>query len=158
QEQSGILMQLGVEFEVAGALSREALEQTLAYLIAQWPQLGQHLYRRIGGLAWRGGFRLAQMLRIALRGRDDGVAEWRNQPIDPFREPPFQVLAVLNDNRNTLAFRTHHAVVDGVSLLIICTDAMRALSKILAGEDPREFHPSTQPHITNAFRRKRFPV
>lgn len=141
QEQSGILMQLGVEVDVAGEPSREALEHALAYVTGRWPQLGQVLHQRITGLAWSGDCRLSEMLRIT---RDDGdgiVDSWRNTPIDPFREPPFQMLAVFKPRGTTLAFRAHHAVCDGEALVRVCVAVVDALAQIMAGRNPEDAQP-----------------
>src|SRR5262249_16885963 len=154
----GILMQFGVEVEVSGPLDRDALERTLIYVTSRWPQLGQNLFRRMGGLAWRGECQLEKMLRIAHVNAAEAVAEWRNQRLDPFREPPFQLLAVLNPLRNTLAFRAHHAVADGAALFVVCDDAIRALARITAGEDPSTFHPAQGSPIHKGFQRTRLPL
>jgi hypothetical protein len=47
---------------------------------------------------------------------------WRNRPIDPFREPPFQLLWIAEGERHVLSFRAHHSVADGESLFLVCRD------------------------------------
>ncbi len=131
QEHAGILMQHGAEVEVEGELRRERLEEVLAHLVARWPRLGQTLHKGLTGLSWRGECRAGEMLRA---GEDEGaLARWRNRPIDPFREPPFQLLYVPGARRGTLAFRSHHSVADGEAFIIVCTEALRVLSSLEGG-------------------------
>jgi hypothetical protein len=132
QERTGILMQHGVEVLVKADLSRERLEQLLAYLLARWPRLGQTLHKGLTGLQWRGECRLEKMLEVA--DERSALSLWRNRPIDPFKEPPFQLLYLPGANHHTLAFRAHHAVADGEAFIVICTEAMRALALMQAGE------------------------
>ena len=59
----------------------------------------------------------------------DALAEWRNRPMNPFREPPpFQLLWIANNETNLFAFRAHHAVVDGEAFFEVCVEAVRALA------------------------------
>src|SRR5215217_4933528 len=111
QESSGVLMQLGVEVELKGRIARDDVERMLLHVVKCWPPLGQQLRRDWLGLSWEGKPRMSEMLRVA--ETRDALAEWRNRSIDPFREPPFQLLWIGNDPENLLAFRAHHAVVDG---------------------------------------------
>jgi hypothetical protein len=137
QERAGILMQLGIEVDLAGTPSREALEQTLTHVTGRWPQLGRILHARMGGgLAWRGQCQIAKMLKIVPGPGGDAVFQWRNSPIDPFREPPFQLLAILDSGRSTLAFRAHHAVCDGEALITVGAAALRTLAQIMGGRNP----------------------
>jgi hypothetical protein len=53
--------------------------------------------------------------------------EWRNRPIDPFVEPPFQLLWIADGDRNVFAFRAHHAVLDGEGFFAVCAEAVRTL-------------------------------
>jgi hypothetical protein len=131
QERTGILMQHGVEVEVKAELSRERLEQVLAYLLARWPRLGQTLHKGLTGLHWRGECRLGMMLEVA--DEPGALAQWRNRPIDPFSEPPFQLLYLPGAKHHTLAFRSHHSVADGEAFIVICTEAMRALALMQGG-------------------------
>ena len=117
QERTGVLMQHGVELQVKGELQREQLYQVLTHIVDRWPSLGQTLSKSWTGLRWRGERRVEDMLKI---GHDsDAVPRWRNQPLDPFREPPFQLLFLPGRDRSTLAFRSHHAVADGEAFMII---------------------------------------
>jgi len=129
QEESAVAMQLGVEFEVAGALEREDLERCLKRLVELWPQLGQTVHRRAFGLAWQGPARLGQMLAVAADG--GSLERWRNTPIDPFREPSFQLLWIPGRERGVLAFRAHHSTLDGQALAWVC---LRALHILAGGE------------------------
>src|SRR6185295_8634437 len=88
QETSGVLMQVGVEVELKGRITRDDLNQMLLHLVRRWPPLGQRLRQHLSGLSWEGECRTSAMLR------EGGVTvtEWRNRPLDPFKEPPFQVL------------------------------------------------------------------
>ncbi|HEX8285728.1 MAG TPA: hypothetical protein VF588_20395 [Pyrinomonadaceae bacterium] len=134
QERAGILMQHGVEVEVKGEARREHLEQVLAHLVGRWPRLGQTLHKGLTGLSWRGEPRTGEMLRTAEGG--GALARWRNQPIDLFREPPFQLLCLPGAGRSTLAFRCHHAAADGEAFIIVCTEALRVLALLQGGETP----------------------
>jgi len=119
QESSGVLMQLGVEVELKGRITRDDVERMLAHLVRRWPPLGQRITRRLLGLAWEGEPRVPEMLRIG-----EELFEWRNKPLNPFYEPPFQVLWI----ENILAFRAHHAVADGEGFFGVCAHALRALA------------------------------
>jgi hypothetical protein len=124
QEESAVAMQLGAELEVAGALERRDLEQCLERLVGIWPGLGQTVRRRALGLAWQGPVRLAEML-----AEGGSLERWRNTPIDPFTEPPFQLLWIPGPgDRSTLAFRAHHAALDGQALATVCERALRILA------------------------------
>jgi hypothetical protein len=48
--------------------------------------------------------------------------------LNPFAEPPFQVLWIPNGDEHILAFRAHHAVVDGEGFIGVCAEALRALA------------------------------
>ena len=128
QESSGVLMQLGVEVELKGRIARDDVQRMLSHLVKRWPPLGQRLHRDWLGLSWKGKPRINEMLREA-KNRD-GLAHWRNRPLDPFREPPFQLLWIANDDVNLLAFRAHHAVVDGEAFFGVCAEALRALAGV----------------------------
>lgn len=133
QERAGILMQHGVEVEVKAELRRAELEQVLSHLVARWPRLGQTLHKGLTGLRWRGECRVEKMLRVA--DERGALAGWRNQSIDPFHEPPFQLLYLPGGpERSTLAFRAHHAVADGESFVVICMEALRLLALMKNGE------------------------
>ncbi|HET6972875.1 MAG TPA: hypothetical protein VFH96_02560 [Pyrinomonadaceae bacterium] len=123
QESSGVLMQVGVEVELKGRITRDDIERMLWHVVKRWPPLGQRLRRDWLGLSWEGKPRVSEMLRVA-ENRD----EWRNRPLNPFRETPFQVLWIEEDQKNHLAFRAHHAVVDGEGFFEVCAEALRALA------------------------------
>ncbi len=125
QESSGVLMQLGVEVELRGRITRDDVDGMLSHLVRRWPPLGQTISRRLLGLAWDGEPRLREMLRIGDSRQE--LFEWRNKPLNPFREPPFQVLWISDGDENLLAFRAHHAVVDGEGFFGVCAEALRAL-------------------------------
>ena len=128
QETSGVLMQLGVEVELKGRITRDDLDQMLLHIVHRWPPLGQRLKKRLSGLSWEGDCRVSEMLRVG-----ETVAEWRNRPLNPFEEPPFQVLWIGDGDRNLLAFRAHHSVVDGEGFFAVCVEAVRTL----AGKQPQ---------------------
>lgn len=126
QEASGAAMQLGAEVELRGALRRHELETALAALVEVWPHLGQTLERPLLGLRWGGPVRHGEMLAA---GADAPSLEaWRNVPIDPFREPPFQLLWLPDGERHLLAFRAHHAAADGQSFFAACTRVLQRLA------------------------------
>jgi hypothetical protein len=124
QESSGVLMQLGVEVELKGRIARDDVKKMLSHLVRHWPPLGQIISRRLLGLAWEGEPRVREMLRIGEKREE--LHEWRNKPLNPFVEPPFQVLWIPDEN--LLAFRAHHAVVDGEGFFGVCAEALRALA------------------------------
>jgi hypothetical protein len=146
QERSGILMQHGVEVEVKGELQRDRLEQVLAYLVGRWPRLGQTLHKGLKGLHWRGECHAEKMLQVA--DEVSALARWRNQPLDPFREPPFQLLYLPGPERSTLAFRSHHAVADGEAFIIICTEALRLLASVNGGATLPRPEIAARPRLT----------
>src|SRR5215217_2521018 len=102
QESSGVLMQLGVEVKLKGRISRDDLERMLSHVVKCWPPLGQRLRRDWLGLSWEGKPRVNEMLRVV--ENRDALAEWRNGRLDPFREPPFQLLWIANDQENLSHF------------------------------------------------------
>ena len=126
QESSGVLMQLGVEVELRGHIARADVEHMLSHVVKRWPPLGQRLRRDWLGLSWDGPPRASEMLRVA--ESRDALPEWRNQPLNPFREPPFQLLWIAAGEVNLFAFRAHHAVVDGEAFFAVCAEALRALA------------------------------
>ncbi len=144
QQRSGVLMQLGGEADLQGEVTRGDLEQMLAHLVARWPQLGQTLRKSLVGLKWAGECRTDQMLSIS--SGPDGNAEasrWRNTALDPFQEPPFQALWVPNGDGGTLAFRAHHAVMDGESFFAVGADATRLLAQRKAKTERTVSHVSS---------------
>src|SRR5829696_5153451 len=123
QESSGVLMQLGVEIELKGRITRGDVERMLSHVVGRWPPLGQRLRRDWLGLSWDGKPRTSEMLRVA--EMRDSLAEWRNRPLNPFREPPFQLLWIATEDSHLFAFRAHHAVVDGEGFFGVCAEAVR---------------------------------
>jgi len=126
QESSGVLMQLGVEVELKGRITRDDVQRMLSHLVKRWPPLGQRLHRNWLGLSWEGRPRVDEMLHLA--ENRDGLEQWRNRPLNPFREPPFQLLWIANDEQSLFAFRAHHAVVDGEGFFGVCAEALRTLA------------------------------
>lgn len=124
QEESGVLMQLGVEVELKGPITRDDLDHMLLSVVRHWPPLGQRLRKTFSGLSWEGECRVSEMLRT-----EGTVADWRNRRLDPFKEPPFQVLWIADGERHVLAFRAHHAVVDGEGFFAVCDEAVRRLAE-----------------------------
>jgi hypothetical protein len=125
-------MQLGGEIELEGELSREHLEQMISYVVARWPRLGQTLKKGWLGLTWKGKSLTENMLRIGKAS--DVLSGWRNEPINPFHEPPFQVLWIPNGGSSTVAFRAHHAVMDGESFVAVTADAAHFLTQARIGK------------------------
>jgi hypothetical protein len=154
QESSGVLMQLGVEVELKGRITRGDVERMLSHVVQRWPPLGQRLGREWLGLSWEGKPRTSEMLRVAehrdaLAEHRDALAEWRNKPLNPFREPPFQLLWIANEEENLLAFRAHHAVVDGEAFFGVCAEALRALAGAPNPTDEAEVVPAVK--VKDAF-------
>ena len=148
QESSGVLMQLGVEIEVKGHITRNDVEQMLEHLVRRWPTLGQRLRQQLFGLSWAGECRTSEMLKVA-DGRDS-LAEWRNRPINPFVEPPFQLLWIVDGDTNVFAFRAHHAVVDGEGFFAIASESLRKLVS-LETMDSGAQKTSRETSVTKAF-------
>ena len=147
QERSGILMQLCGEVDLAGRLERQHLEQMILHIVSRWPRLAQRLKKSVLGLKWAGTCRVDEMLRVASdTDEGGGLTAWRNEPIDPFRDPPFQVLwippraagpregGVAHGDSHTIAFRAHHSVMDGESLLAVTADAGPFLAQLSVGK------------------------
>jgi len=126
QESSGVLMQLGVEVELKGRIERSDVERMLSHVVKRWPPLGKRLRREWLGLSWGGKPGITEVLRVA--DKRDALAEWRNRPLNPFREPPFQLLWIAQGDVHLFAFRAHHAVVDGEAFFGVCAEALRALA------------------------------
>ena len=182
QERSGVLMQLGGEADIEGQLTRNELEEMLASLLERWPQLGQRLRKNLLGVSWAGACTTDGMLRVADAGTEkdgagrygtadggmvlppDGASSgraargpsvgWRNQPINPFREPPFQALWIQRGNQGTLILRAHHSVMDGESFFVVGSEALRLLARRRAtnGADLRRLAPV--PNIRQLITRK----
>jgi hypothetical protein len=132
QEKSGILMQLGSETDLLGILTRDHFLSMLRSLTSRWPQLGQRISKGISGLFWDDKTTLDGMFHYTT---DKSVMEqWRNKTIDPFREPPLQVLWVDQGTKHSLVFRAHHCVMDGEAFLKMCIEAAKALSLAQRGE------------------------
>jgi hypothetical protein len=157
QQHSGILMQLGGEIELEGELRREDLEQMISYVVARWPRLAQSLQKSLVGLKWKGNCLTGNMLLIGKS--TDALSEWRNKPIDPFHEPPFQVMwipppqaasafPVPNGGSSTVAFRAHHAVMDGESFVAVTAEATHFLAQARIGKQLSPAEPA-QPATLN---------
>jgi hypothetical protein len=133
QERAGISMQLGVEVDLDGRVQREYIERALHALVREWPQLGQTLRRRVLGLRWAGTPDVARMIAGA---DDDGavLAQWRNRELDPFTEPPFQVLVIRGATSDSLAFRAHHSVADGQSFYACVVATLEMIGAAAAGQ------------------------
>ena len=110
QETSGVLMQLGVEVELKGRITRSDLEEVLLHIVRRWPPLGQRLHKGMFGLSWEGECCVNEMLTVT--ERREALAEWRNRPLNPFVEAPLQLRWLVDGGRNLFAFRAHHAAVD----------------------------------------------
>jgi hypothetical protein len=136
QQSSGVLMQLGVEVELKGRITRDDVIRMLSHVVKCWPPLGQRLRQEWLGLSWEGKHKIGDMLRVAKK--QDALAEWRNGPLDPFREPPFQLLWIAQDEVHLFAFRAHHAVVDGEAFFAVCAEALRTLAGKAAATDNAE--------------------
>ena len=134
QERTGILMQIGAEMELRGTVRRDDLTQMVERLVTCWPQLGQRVRRRLFGLEWRGEPDVGRMVVEAADRRE--IVAWRDRPIDPFAEPPFQVMWVPGRSHTDLAFRAHHAVADGEAFFFVSVEATLALAAIKGGIAP----------------------
>jgi len=127
-------MQIGSEMELRGTVQRDDVMRIVQRLVTSWPQLGQRLRRRMLGLEWCGEPDVGRMVHEASDQRE--IVAWRDRPVDPFSEPPFQVLWVSGRSRTDLAFRTHHAVADGESFFFLSVEALLALAAIRGGIAP----------------------
>ncbi len=125
-------MQLGAELELRGELRRDELEAALAGAAERWPRIARVARRRLLGVAWAGATQLPAML---VEGTAGDLEAWRNRPIDPFEAPPFQLLWIRGDGRHTLAFRAHHAALDGEAFVRVCSDVVDGLATG-AGSEP----------------------
>lgn len=146
QETSGVLMQLGAEVELKGRIARDDVERMLEHIVHRWPPLGQTLRRNLFGLSWSGECRIGEMLNTTA-----GLSEWRNRAINPFVEPPFQVLWIVRDDTHVLAFRAHHAVVDGEGFFAVCAEALRRLVGVEATDWTDGEKTARQSSIRKAF-------
>jgi hypothetical protein len=151
QESSGVLMQLGVEVELKGQVTRDEVERMLSHVVKRWPPLGQRLRREWLGLSWDGRPRVSEMLHVA--GSRDALAEWRNKALNLFSEPPFQLLWIHDGDLSLFAFRAHHAVVDGEAFFAVCAEALRALAGTTDRTDKDEFTKAVK--VKDAFQKVR---
>jgi hypothetical protein len=134
QEHAGIPMQIGIETDLRGQVTRGDLLRMVEHLARWWPPLAQCAQRRAFGLAWAGE---PQVQRMVAEASDPGcITAWRNHLIDPFVEPPCQVLSVRRPEGTTLALRAHHAVADGGSAQALASEALLALAAIRGGSVP----------------------
>lgn len=162
QQASGVLMQLGGEAEIDGEVTRDDLEAMMRNLLDHWPQLGQTLRKGWVGLHWSGVSRDEVMLRFG-EGDNDEADQWRNIPLDPFREPPFQALWVPRIGGGTLALRAHHSVMDGESFFTVGTEAVRFLARRKGSEQETNTAApfksnSAVPKLADLFPRKRLTL
>ena len=142
-----MLMQLGVEIELKGSIARTDVERMLKHLVRRWPPLGQRLHKDLFGLSWTGECRIREMLSTG-----EGLSEWRNRPIDPFVEPPFQLLWITQGERNVFAFRAHHAVVDGEGFFAVCAEALRTLVSLETADLPNYQNTTREVSLSRAFK------
>ncbi|HEX3142908.1 MAG TPA: hypothetical protein VHQ64_02990, partial [Pyrinomonadaceae bacterium] len=152
QQSSGVLMQLGVEVELKGAITRDDVLRMLSHVVKCWPQLGQHLRQEWLGLSWGGKQKIGDMLCVD--EKRDALIEWRNRPLNPFREPPFQLLWIAQDEVHLFAFRAHHAAVDGEAFFAVCAEALRTLAgkaRATAKADKEGFIPTVK--VRNAWQK-----
>jgi hypothetical protein len=150
QESSGVLMQLGGEIEMKGRITRTEVEQVLDHLVRRWPTLGQRLHQHLFGLSWDGECRTSDMLEVA--DRRDALAEWRNRPINPFVEPPLQLLWIAEGEANIFAFKAHHAVVDGEGFFAVTVEAMGKLVSLEGTDFTDGQKMLRETSVTKAFR------
>jgi transposase len=153
QQHAGILMQLGGEVELEGELHRSDVEQMVSYVVSRWPRLGQRLRKGLVGLVWDGSCQPERMLSVE-KG-NSASARWRNQPIDPFHEPPFQVLWSPNGGSSTLAFRAHHSVMDGESFVAVTLDAANFLGQVLTTKQVSSPQPAQDTRLSDLISLKR---
>src|SRR5689334_1690397 len=134
QEHSGVPMQIGIATDLQGHVTRGELLRLIEHLAGWWPPLGQCAHRRAFGLVWAGE---PQVQRMVVEAGDPAcIAAWRDHLIDPFVEPPFQLLSVSRPGGTTLVLRAHHAVADGGSAHELASDALLALAAIRGGSVP----------------------
>lgn len=128
QAGSGILMTLGGEVTLRGKISRWQIEQMREDLLAHWPFLGQRIRRGLSGIRRDGPPDRQGMLQFV--PNREALPQWRNQPIDPFREPSLQMLWIEDPSNkgHVLALKAHHNLCDGESLLAIATHAVKYLA------------------------------
>ncbi len=125
QERCSIQMQLGCELRFPEAIDPESISAMLRYLVARWPQLEMGLQRRGAWLAWKRRLALNEMLLQS----DMETHVWWNRPLDPFLEPAFQVLSRRQEKGHVLAFRAHHALMDGEAFYLVCASALAFLTR-----------------------------
>ena len=63
QEKSGVLMQLGVEVELKGRITRDDLDNMLLMWFVAGRRSGRRLRKHLSGLSWEGEPRVREMLR-----------------------------------------------------------------------------------------------
>lgn len=132
QEAAGILMSVGAEARLVGQVTRAEVVAAVEGALATWPVLGCGLDQPVLGLRWVPRFSAAELVRDAAGALD----LWRNEPIDPFHAPPFQVRFSAEGRHTHLAFRAHHAALDGQALFTVAAAVLRLLAAGHGGEAP----------------------
>ena len=141
QQAHGVALQLACEVEVEGAVRREHLERALRHALRRWPVLGQRLRAGLLGVRWAGEPRLELE-----EGPAAGAVAWRNQLVDPFREPPFAARWSPRPDGARIAFRVHHALADGQAFYVVVRAILRSAASAAAGAEPEGGGPRPAPH------------
>lgn len=123
QERADISMVLGYEIAVARDVTLDEVRAAVAAVVERFPRIGQRL-RAGWRLRWAGAPDVAAMVHESADANGHAIQRWRNQRLDPFVEPPFQVLIRRSTAGCTLAFRVHHAATDGQGLIALCADVL----------------------------------
>ena len=136
QEAACIPMVLGAEVRLAGVVARPELERALTCALGVWPVLGCQVRRAVLGLRWRPRFAAADLVTegpLTPEG-PTSLAGWRNRPIDPFSAPPFQVRWAVEAGHTVLAFKAHHAALDGQAIFMVASAVLRFLAADRGGQ------------------------
>ncbi|MCA8922966.1 MAG: hypothetical protein KDD82_14220 [Planctomycetes bacterium] len=113
----------------------------MRHTLRRWPQLGQRLRAGLVGVRWAGAPRLELE-----EGPAEGLATWRNQLVDPFRDPPFAVRWSPSEGGGRVAFRVHHALADGQAFYTVVQAFLRAAALAAAGREPAATRSGTPEH------------
>ena len=140
QEDAGIWMHFGADMEVKGKVTLHDLRQAVLLFMTRFPTVAATLKKGLFGLYWEipevksevDNKIFDQMVK---EGKREDIMSWKNISIDPFIEPPFQIMFAKNKSGAILSFKVHHSVSDGEFFSNIVYDVFESLSLILAKEN-----------------------
>ena len=152
QRQARIPMHLGVTLRLRGALGPGPLLAALAAVRLRWPGAGRLLEISTLGLRW--GEPSPPERSLVELGPAHPEDFPLDDPLDPTRTAPFQILWRPGDEEHELTLRAHHALLDGEGFLLAAFHLLDALAAATAGAPP----PPAEEHAPAQRRRPSPPL